>query len=89
MSKLTFTTSTLPVSKKLHKLLSERFTAHLLSNEALTTSRYLVFNFRDKSYSADEGGFHPVEMQFAKPQQENGALSTSPTLLIWVTTIQS
>ncbi|EGR0479283.1 DUF2787 domain-containing protein [Vibrio cholerae] len=62
MSKLTFTTSTLPVSKKLHKLLSERFTAHLLSNEALTTSRYLVFNFRDKSYSADEGGFHPVEM---------------------------
>ncbi|MVB46648.1 DUF2787 domain-containing protein, partial [Vibrio cholerae] len=27
MSKLTFATSTLPVSKKLHKLLSERFTA--------------------------------------------------------------
>ncbi len=56
------TTTTLPVSKKLHKLLSEQLTAHLLSNEALTTSRYLVFNFRDKSYSADEGGFHPVEM---------------------------
>ncbi|MBF4277000.1 DUF2787 domain-containing protein [Vibrio anguillarum] len=62
MSKLTFTASSLPVSKKLHTLLSERLTAHLLSNEALTTSRYLVFNFRDKSYSADEGGFHPVEM---------------------------
>lgn len=57
MSKLTFTASSLPVSKKLHKLLlSEQFTAHLLSNEALATSRYLVFNFRDKSYSADEGG---------------------------------
>lgn len=62
MSKLTFTASSLPVSKKLHKLLSEQFTAHLLSNEAVTTSRYLVFNFRDKSYSADEGGFHPVEI---------------------------
>ncbi len=62
MSKLTFTASSLPVSKKLHKLLSEQFTAHLLSNEAVTTSRYLVFNFRDKTYSADEGGFHPVEM---------------------------
>ncbi|EJL6506027.1 DUF2787 domain-containing protein [Vibrio cholerae] len=62
MSKLTFTASLLPVSKKLHKLLSEQLTAHLLSNEALTTSRYLVFNFRDKSYSVDEGGFHPVEM---------------------------
>jgi len=59
MSKLTFTASTLPVSKKLHKLLSEQLTAHLLSNEALSTSRYLVFNFRDKSYSAEEGGFHP------------------------------
>ncbi len=52
------TTTTLPVSKKLHKLLSEQLTAHLLSNEALTTSRYLVFNFR----GADEGGFHPVEI---------------------------
>ncbi|EGQ8043604.1 DUF2787 domain-containing protein [Vibrio parahaemolyticus] len=62
MSKLIFTASTLPVSKKLHKLLSEQLTAHLLSNEALTTSRYLVFNFRDKSYRAEEGGFHPVEM---------------------------
>ncbi|MEH0676175.1 DUF2787 domain-containing protein [Vibrio scophthalmi] len=62
MSNLTFTASLLPVSKKLQKLLSEQLTAHLLSNEALTTSRYLVFNFRDKSYSADEGGFHPVEM---------------------------
>ncbi|WP_210473328.1 DUF2787 domain-containing protein [Vibrio crassostreae] len=62
MSKLNFTASLLSVSKKLHKLLSEQLTAHLLSNEALATSRYLVFNFRDKSYSADEGGFHPVEM---------------------------
>ncbi|EPW6640545.1 DUF2787 domain-containing protein [Vibrio parahaemolyticus] len=62
MSKLNFTASLLPVSKKLHKLLSDQLTDHLLSNEALTTSRYLVFNFRDKTYSADEGGFHPVEM---------------------------
>ncbi|CAH8218399.1 conserved hypothetical protein [Vibrio aestuarianus] len=62
MSKLTFTASLLPVSKKLQKLLSEQLTAHLLSNDILTTSRYLVFNFRDKSYSAEEGGFHPVEM---------------------------
>ncbi|MCG9683451.1 DUF2787 domain-containing protein [Vibrio sp. Isolate23] len=62
MSKLTFTASSLPVSKQLHTLLSEQLTAYLLSNETLTTSRYLVFNFRDKSYSADEGGFHPVEI---------------------------
>ncbi|MDC5853276.1 DUF2787 domain-containing protein [Vibrio europaeus] len=62
MSKLTFTASTLPISSTLHTLLSEQLTVHFLSNEALTTSRYLVFNFRDKSYSAEEGGFHPVEI---------------------------
>ncbi|EHH1218518.1 DUF2787 domain-containing protein [Vibrio parahaemolyticus] len=62
MSKLTFTASTLSVSSTLHKLLSKLFTTHLLGNEALATSRYLVFNFRDKSYSADDGGFHPVEI---------------------------
>ncbi|ASW79790.1 DUF2787 domain-containing protein [Vibrio anguillarum] len=62
MSKLTFTASLLPVSKQLHTLLSEHFNAHLLNSETLTTSRYLVFNFRDNSYSAEEGGFHPVEM---------------------------
>ncbi len=89
MSKLTFTTSTLPVSKKLHKLISERFTAHLLSNEALTTSRYLVFNFRDKNYSAEEGGFHPVEMAICQTSTGNGVLSTSLTLLIWAPTTQA
>ncbi|EPZ2423261.1 DUF2787 domain-containing protein [Vibrio vulnificus] len=62
MSKLNFTASLLPVSKKLHKLLSKQLTAQMLSSEALTTSRYLVFNFRDKNYSAEEGGLHPVEM---------------------------
>ncbi|HCG9113749.1 DUF2787 domain-containing protein [Vibrio parahaemolyticus] len=62
MSQLTFTASTLPVSRTLHKLLGTLFTTHLLNNEALATSRYLVFNFRDKTYSADAGGFHPVEI---------------------------
>ncbi|EGR0539220.1 DUF2787 domain-containing protein, partial [Vibrio cholerae] len=37
MSKLTFTASTLPVSKQLHTLLSEHFNAHLLNSETLTT----------------------------------------------------
>ncbi|ELP5931465.1 DUF2787 domain-containing protein [Vibrio alginolyticus] len=74
MSKLNFTASLLPVSKKLHTLLSERLTAHLLSNEALTTSRYLVFNFRDKSYSADEGGFHPVEIAICQTSTEEWSI---------------
>ncbi|ENH0543568.1 DUF2787 domain-containing protein [Vibrio sp. M260112] len=74
MSKLNFTASTLPVSKKLHKLLSEQFTAHLLSDKALTTSRYLVFNFRDKSYSAQEGGFHPVEIAICQTSTEEWSI---------------
>ncbi len=62
MSNLTFTASILSVSSTLHKLLGTLFTTHLLNNEALAISRYLVFNFRDKTYSAEEGGFHPVEI---------------------------
>ena len=64
MSQFTFTSSLLPISDKLHALLSEQLTKQLVndSSSTLAASRYLVFNFRDKSYSADEGGFHPVEM---------------------------
>ncbi|MCS0353449.1 DUF2787 domain-containing protein [Vibrio ordalii] len=64
MSSLTFTSSLLPISDKLHALLDEQLTKQLVNDSSgtLATSRYLVFNFRDKSYSADEGGFHPVEI---------------------------
>ena len=55
MSQLAFTSLPLPVSKKLNALLNARYSAHLLNNKTLSTSRYLVFNFRDKSYSAEEG----------------------------------
>ncbi len=74
MSKLTFTASTLPVSKQLHTLLSEHFNDHLLNSETLTTSRYLVFNFRDKSYSAEEGGFHPVEIAICQTSTEEWSI---------------
>ncbi|CAH7482012.1 conserved hypothetical protein [Vibrio chagasii] len=66
MSQLTFTSLPLPVSKKLYALLNERYSAHLLNNETLSTSRHVVFNFRDKTYSADAGGFHPVEMSICQ-----------------------
>ncbi|EHH1037319.1 DUF2787 domain-containing protein [Vibrio parahaemolyticus] len=74
MSKLTFTASLLPVSKQLHTLLSEHFNAHLLNSETLTTSRYLVFNFRDNSYSAEEGGFHPVEIAICQTSTEEWSI---------------
>ncbi|ASJ39686.1 DUF2787 domain-containing protein [Vibrio vulnificus] len=74
MSKLTFTASTLPVSKQLHTLLSKHFNDHLLNSETLTTSRYLLFNFRDKSYSAEEGGFHPVEIAICQTSTEEWSI---------------
>ncbi|TCW20782.1 DUF2787 domain-containing protein [Vibrio crassostreae] len=62
MSQLAFTSLPLPVSKKLYALLN----AHLLNNETLSTSRHVIFNFRDKTYSADAGGFHPVEISISQ-----------------------
>ncbi|MEZ8580752.1 DUF2787 domain-containing protein [Vibrio splendidus] len=66
MSQLAFTSLPLPVSKKLYALLNARYSAHLLNNETLSTSRHVVFNFRDKTYSADAGGFHPVEVSICQ-----------------------
>ncbi|TCT59013.1 DUF2787 domain-containing protein [Vibrio crassostreae] len=66
MSQLVFTSLPLPVSKKLYALLNERYSAHLLNNETLSTSRHVVFNFRDKTYNADAGGFHPVEISICQ-----------------------
>ncbi|HHC7249853.1 TPA: DUF2787 domain-containing protein [Vibrio parahaemolyticus] len=31
-------------------------------SESLLSNRRVVFNFRDKNYSAERGGFHPVEI---------------------------
>jgi hypothetical protein len=66
MSQLSFTSLPLPVSKKLYALLNEHYSTHLLNNETLSTSRHVVFNFHDKSYSADAGGFHPVEISICQ-----------------------
>ncbi|MEZ9439170.1 DUF2787 domain-containing protein [Vibrio atlanticus] len=66
MSQLVFTSLPLPISKNLYALLNTRYSAHLLNNETLSTSRHVVFNFRDKTYSTDAGGFHPVEISICQ-----------------------
>ncbi|MCU8462402.1 DUF2787 domain-containing protein [Vibrio vulnificus] len=62
MSDILFNASTLPVSKSLHSLLSRNLIDKLTEEEHIATSTYLVFNFRDSSYNAEDGGFHPVEI---------------------------
>jgi Protein of unknown function (DUF2787) len=59
--KLTFDTEglRLPVSVALQQLLNERVEGGEYLTESTTA---LTFNFRDKSYSAESGGWHPVEV---------------------------
>ncbi len=66
MPKLTFNPALLSISSKLLELLNQVYTKQLESNADLPTSNYLVFSFRDTSYSADAGGFHPVEIAICR-----------------------
>jgi hypothetical protein len=62
MSTLNFAPPSLPVSKQLQSLLSQYCQNTFPSEETKTTSSTITINFRDKSYSAEEGGYHPVEI---------------------------
>lgn len=60
MSILHFTPSLLSVSDKLYALINKQLQTSL---EATTpNSETLSINFRDRNYSAEEGGYHPVEI---------------------------
>ena len=52
----------LPVSQTLVDLL----TGLIQKQERLSTANSIVMNFRDQSYSAETGGFHPVEIRLYK-----------------------
>lgn len=66
MPKLTFIPALLPISNKLHNVLNKQYEEQLKTNTSLSTSQYVVFNFRDKNYSSEEGGYHPVEIAICK-----------------------
>lgn len=75
MSDILFNPSSLPIAKTLHVLLGKTLAGHQAQDEALATSQSVVMNFRDSSYNADDGGFHPVEI--ADLKAENAALHES------------
>lgn len=60
MSILHFTPSLLSVSDKLHALINKQLQTSIVATTP--NSETLSINFRDKSYSAEEGGYHPVEI---------------------------
>ena len=60
MSILHFTPSLLSVSDKLHALINKQLQTSIVATTP--NSETLSINFRDRSYSAEEGGYHPVEI---------------------------
>jgi len=61
---LSFTSNSLITSKKLHNILNKL----LISQPALLEASSLTINFRDKSYSSESGGYHPVEVGLHKTE---------------------
>jgi len=59
---LSFTSSPLITSNKLHKTLNKQ----IMSQPALLEASSLTINFRDQSYSSESGGYHPVEIGLHK-----------------------
>ncbi|ROO77055.1 DUF2787 domain-containing protein [Vibrio crassostreae] len=66
MSTLKLHPASLPISDKLQALLNNNFQRQLTNNDSIARTTYLVFNFRDSSYSSEAGGFHPVEIAVAQ-----------------------
>ncbi|HFG1973834.1 TPA: DUF2787 domain-containing protein [Vibrio cholerae] len=66
MSNILFKPTHLPISKPFHALLANILSEHQAKSEVQVTSKEVVMNFRDSSYSAEDGGFHPVEIALSQ-----------------------
>lgn len=62
LNTLSFNQAALPISNILLKRLADTLNKHAES----ISDNYIVINFRDKSYSAEGGGYHPVEVSLSK-----------------------
>ncbi len=71
---LTITSSYPPVSEKLKTLLQREVEAFWQQNPAMSGSESLTMNFRDVSYSAESGGYHPVEIMILKRTESQYAI---------------
>ncbi len=56
----------LPVSNKLNQCLVNALNLRPELHSGLKKTNSVIFNFRDKNYSAENGGFHPVEIALTK-----------------------
>lgn len=66
-STVTFSPSCLPISQKLHSSLN-----HVLSQHSDSRGKQIIIvNFRDKSYNAENGGYHPVEIALSQVSENH------------------
>ncbi len=66
---VTITAPYSPVSQKLKSLLKSKIETFRKQNPTKRESENLTINFRDTTYSADAGGYHPVEFMLLKEQE--------------------
>ncbi|WP_215408401.1 DUF2787 family protein [Vibrio gigantis] len=66
---LTITSSYSPISQKLKSLLKSKVETFWEQNPTKIDCESLTINFRDTTYSADAGGYHPVEIMLLKEQE--------------------
>ncbi|MDF5024116.1 DUF2787 domain-containing protein [Vibrio parahaemolyticus] len=65
--KLTFNVDRLPVSVDLQDVLTMIVDR---SHKLTSSTKSLVINFRDSSYSAERGGYHPVEVRLVRDGEQ-------------------
>lgn len=58
-----------PVSQKLKSLLKSKIETFWKQSPTKRECESLTINFRDTTYSADAGGYHPVEIMLLKEQE--------------------
>lgn len=66
---LTITSSYWPISQKLKSLLKSKVETFWEQNPSKESCESLTINFRDTSYSAEAGGYHPVEIMLSKENE--------------------
>ncbi|MEZ8013947.1 MULTISPECIES: DUF2787 domain-containing protein [Vibrio] len=66
---LTITAPYSPVSQKLKSLLKSKMETFWKQNPTKKDGESLTINFRDTTYSAEAGGYHPVEIMLLKEDE--------------------
>ncbi len=83
MSDILFNPSSLPIAKSLHALLGKTLAARQAQDETLATSQSVVMNFRDSSYNAEDGGFHPVEIALGQSGDDRWNIEYIEIYQLW------